>query len=111
MERRHVDDDFRDPPIPTGSVRAAGGDDTLIAYEVETPTGPYRFVPLPNDRRYLLWNERTDWQEVFIHSMPPSPPSIKLSAPTRRKRRRFISCRNAILPFRPLLRCAKRLIR
>jgi hypothetical protein len=53
------------PLIPTGSVRAAGGEDTLIAYEVETPTGPYRFVPLPNDRRYLLWNERTDWQEVF----------------------------------------------
>jgi hypothetical protein len=53
------------PLIQTGSVRAAGGNDTLIAYEVETPTGLYRFVPLPNDRRYLLWNERTDWQEVF----------------------------------------------
>jgi hypothetical protein len=53
------------PLIPTGSVRAASGDDTLIAYEVETPTGRYRFVPLPNDCRYLLWNDRSDWQEVF----------------------------------------------
>jgi hypothetical protein len=53
------------PLIPTGSVRAAGGEDTLTAYEVETPTGHYRFVPLPNDRHYLLWDERTDWQEVF----------------------------------------------
>lgn len=53
------------PLVRTGAVRATSGEDTLIAYQVDTPTGSYHFVPLPNDARYLLWNDRNDWQEVF----------------------------------------------
>lgn len=53
------------PLIPTGSVRAASARDVLISYQVDAPTGTYRFVPLPNDARYLLWNDDNDWEEVY----------------------------------------------
>ena len=55
------------PLVPTGSVRATNGcpQDVLISYQVDTPTGTYRFVPLPNDARYLLWNDDNDFEEVF----------------------------------------------
>jgi hypothetical protein len=53
------------PLVPTGSVRATDAHDVLISYQVDAPTGTYRFVPLPNDARYLLWNDDNDWEEVF----------------------------------------------